>query len=191
MDAAEKFRDPLSIAPLEVQDARVLVDYVIRNREFLRDLEPFRPDSYFTLDEQTEEIRRAQARWREGTGYAFGLFAAGQLVGRVALSNVVRGAGQYASIGYSVDESHNGRGFATEAVKLAVSFAFRDAELHRIQGAVMPGNPASARVLTKAGFRREGHFLRYLRIGGRWADHDIFSVTEEDWNGPGGSVDES
>lgn len=191
MDAAQEFRDALSIVPLEVGDAPVLLDYVIRNREFLRDFEPLRPDAYFTIGEQTEELRRAQARWREGTGYAFGLFVAQELVGRVALSNVVRGAGQYATIGYSVDQWHNGRGFATEAVRLAVGFAFRDAGLHRVQGAVMPANPASARVLTKAGFRREGHFLRYLRIGGRWADHDIYSVTEEDWNGSGGSVDES
>ncbi len=106
-------------------------------------------------------------------------------MGRIALSNIVRGAAQYATIGYSVDQSHNGKGYATEAVRQAVAFAFRDAGLHRVRGAVMPDNPASARVLLKAGFRPEGHFLRYLRINGRWADHDIYAITEEDWTAAG------
>lgn len=187
MDAAAEIRDSLSIAPVEVSDAHVLVDYLTCNRDFLRDLEPLRADAYFTIEEQTNGIRRAQTRWGEGIGYAFGLFVAGTLVGRLALSNVVRGAGQYASIGYSVDQRHNGKGYATQAVQLAVSFAFGDAGLHRIQGAVIPESPASARVLIKAGFRREGYFLRYLRIGGQWADHDIYAITEEDVNGAAGS----
>jgi len=183
MDTPEKQPILPVIAPLEISDAPELIDYVMRNRDFLRALEPLRPDAYFTIEEQVEEIRRAQARSKEGSEYAFGLFSKGALVGRVALSNVVRGAGQYATIGYSVDRNHNGRGYATEAVRLAVAFAFRDAGLHRIQGAVMPENPASARVLIKAGFRAEGHFKRYLRINERWADHDVYAITEEDWIG--------
>ncbi len=169
------------IASLEISDAPALFDYVVRNRRFLRALEPVRPDGYFTLEGQAEDIRRAQARAKDGSGHAFGVFSGGALVGRVALGNVVRGAGQHATIGYSVDEAHNGKGVATEAVRLAVAFAFRDAGLHRVQGAVVPDNPASARVLIKAGFRPEGRFLRYLRINGCWADHDIYAMTEEDW----------
>ena len=179
-DSTLHLRAPV-IAPLQASDAPALFDYVVRNRSFLRALEPVRPDGYFTLEGQAEDIRRAQARARDGSGHAFGVFSGDVLVGRIALGNVVRGAGQYATIGYSVDQVHNGKGFATEAVRLAVAFAFEDAGLHRVQGAVMPDNPASARVLMKAGFRREGHFLRYLCIDGQWADHDIYAITEEDW----------
>ena len=186
MDAADKGPKSPVITPLEVSDAPALFDFIMRNRNFLRALEPVRPDAYFTLEGQTQDIQRAQASAKEGSGYAFGLFFGGELIGRIALSNIVRGAGQYATIGYSVDQSHNGRGYATEAVRLTVAFAFRDAALHRVQGAVMPDNPASARVLMKAGFRPEGHFLRYLCIGGRWADHDIYAITEEDWTVSGG-----
>ncbi|MBA3348942.1 MAG: GNAT family N-acetyltransferase [Actinobacteria bacterium] len=185
MDDAEKDPQAPVIAPLELSDAPELLDYIMRNRLFLQGLEPLRPDEYFTLEGQVEDIRRVQSRSRDGDGFAFGLFSNGALVGRVALSNVVRGAGQYATIGYSVDQRHNGKGHATEAVRLAVAFAFRDAGLHRVQGAVMPGNLASARVLAKAGFRSEGHFLRYLRIAGCWADHDIYAITEEDWTAGG------
>src|SRR5207342_3877462 len=111
--------------------------------------------------------------------YAFGIFAPA-LVGRVALNEVVRGVFGNAYLGYFVDEAVNGRGYATEAVRLAVRFAFAEASLHRVQAAVVPRNTASVRVLEKAGFREEGYAERYLCINGVWEDHRIFAITSED-----------
>jgi len=87
---------------------------------------------------------------------------------------------QNAYMGYFVGRDHNGRGLATEAVELVVAHGFDDLALHRIQAAVMLDNPASMRVLTKAGFRREGVARRYLQIDGRWVDHVLFAATVED-----------
>jgi ribosomal-protein-alanine N-acetyltransferase len=121
-------------------------------------------------------------RWAAGERYAFGVFLPdGSVVGRVALDNVVRGAWRNATIGYYVDRAHNGRGVATGAVTLACRFGFDNAGLHRIQAGVMPRNAASARVLEKVGFRREGLARRYLFIAGAWEDHDIYALTVEDW----------
>lgn len=100
----------------------------------------------------------------------------------MALSNVSRGAWQSATLGYYIDEAHTGRGFATEAVLLALQFAF-EIGLHRVQAAVLPRNVASRRVLEKAGFHREGHSTRYLQINGVWEDHEMFAITAEDWPG--------
>ena len=44
----------------------------------------------------------------------------------------------------------------------------------------MPRNPGSIRALEKAGFRREGESLRYLKIAGVWEDHLMFAITAED-----------
>lgn len=68
----------------------------------------------------------------------------------------------------------------TEAVKLAVRFAFDEAGLHRVQAGVMPHNVRSIRVLEKAGFRNEGLSKRYLNINGVWKDHLIFARTSEE-----------
>jgi ribosomal-protein-alanine N-acetyltransferase len=54
------------------------------------------------------------------------------------------------------------------------------AALHRVQAAVMPNNPASMRVLEKAGFRPEGFAERYLCIAGKWEDHVVFAITAEE-----------
>ena len=106
-----------------------------------------------------------------------------ELIGRVALSNVSRGAWQNATLGYYIDEAHTGRGYATEAVRLALEFAFGSARLHRVQAAVLPRNIASRRVLEKAGFCREGRSTKYLQINGVWEDHEMFAITLEDWRG--------
>ncbi len=60
-------------------------------------------------------------------------------------------------------------------------FAFLEAQLHRVQAAIMPHNVASIRVVEKNGFRPEGLAERYLEIDGRWEDHLIYALTREDW----------
>lgn len=104
-----------------------------------------------------------------------------ELIGRVALSNVSRGAWQNATLGYYIDKASTRKGYATDAVRLALQFAFGSAGLHRVQAAVLPRNVASRRVLEKAGFVREGRSTKYLQINGVWEDHEMFAVTAEDW----------
>jgi [ribosomal protein S5]-alanine N-acetyltransferase len=102
-------------------------------------------------------------------------------VGRVSLSTVVRGAWQNANIGYFVDRERGGRGFATWAVRETLAFAFRWANLHRVQAAVMPRNVRSIKVVEKNGFNPEGLATRYLKIAGSWEDHQIHAITAEEW----------
>lgn len=152
-----------------------------RNEAFLRPWEPARPDDYLEPESQARQLRRAVADADTDTTYAFGVFTFDdELVGTVTLANVVRGAWQNATIGYFIDEAHNGHGLATEAISLTVRLAFSELDLHRVQAAVMPHNPASVRVLEKAGFRHEGSSERYLRIADRWEDHLILAITSED-----------
>ena len=45
----------------------------------------------------------------------------------------------------------------------------------------MPANRASIALVKRAGFQREGYSTRYLNIAGRWADHERWALTVEDW----------
>ena len=141
---------------------------------------PVQPESDFTIEGTLATIRDFDAASRAGTAYAFCIRAGGALVGRLTLGQVFRKAFCSCYLGYWVAEEHNGRGYATEAVRLGVRHAFEELGLHRVQANVMTSNPRSARVLEKAGFRKEGHALRYLQIAGRWEDHDIYAITVED-----------
>lgn len=173
-----------AIRALRRDDGRTLLDLRRRNRDFLAPWDPERPPSFFTAAGQEELLGAELSAWREGRGYGFLVLDAGaddRPLGRVTLSQVVRGPLQSAALGYWIDQASNGRGHATAAVRLAVRFAFEHAGLHRVAPAVMPRNARSTRVLEKVGFRREGRALRYLRIAGCWEDHDLWALTVEEY----------
>lgn len=153
---------------------------MVRNRGFLEPYEPARASSDFTLPGVRASIAELAAARDAGVAYPFCIRAGGVLVGRITLSQVFRRAFRNCYLGYFVAEEHNGRGYATAAVTLAVDFAFDTLGLHRVQANVMTKNPRSARVLDKAGFRKEGLALDYLQIAGRWEDHEMYAITVED-----------
>jgi [ribosomal protein S5]-alanine N-acetyltransferase len=173
---------------VEPDDAVVALAYLERNREFFRPFDPYRPPEHFSEGGQRTLLEASAKRRMEGDEYPFGIFlsADDSLIGRVTLSNIVRRAFQNAYIGYSLDRDHNGRGFMTAAVSATVDYAFGPGELHRVQAAVMPDNVASIRVVEKAGFRKEGFAPNYLRINGRWRDHNLYATTVEDRGTPTG-----
>ncbi|MCW3049134.1 MAG: family N-acetyltransferase [Solirubrobacterales bacterium] len=173
-----------AIRPTEVADVHELAALRRANREHTARWEPLRDETFYTPAGQQVELELDVQAWRSGAAYPFAVLdttARDRLIGRVALSNVVRGAWQNANLGYWIDAASCGRGHATTAVGLILQFAFEQARLHRVQPAVIPRNIASICVVQKAGFRLEGRAERYLQIGGVWEDHDIFAVTAEEW----------
>jgi [ribosomal protein S5]-alanine N-acetyltransferase len=167
---------------LSADDADELLELRRRNVAFLQPWEPLRPEGFLTPASQRADLEWSLRQRQAGLAYSFGIFevASGALAGRVALSNIVRAAWQNCTLGYYVDEARNGRGYATEAVRLATGFALGHGGLHRVQAAVMPGNRASIRVVEKNCFRFEGLARRYLQIAGVWEDHNIYAATAED-----------
>jgi ribosomal-protein-alanine N-acetyltransferase len=173
-----------AIRPTEPADARAQLQLRIANRDHTGPWDPVRDESFYTEAGQRLELDLDQRSWSAGTAYAFGVLdldAGDRLIGRVALSNVVRGPWQNATLGYWIDKDALGRGHATRAVRLALRFAFEHAGLHRVQPAIIPRNARSVRVAEKVGFRLEGRALRYLKINGVWEDHDVYALTLEDW----------
>jgi ribosomal-protein-alanine N-acetyltransferase len=173
-----------SIRPLAAHDVDEMAGVVTANRDHTAPWDPIRGEAYYTRAGQAEMLRRDLDAWDAGTSYAFAILDRGagdRIIGRIALGNVVYGAWRNATVGYWVAADAGGRGHATEAARLACRFAFVHAGLHRIQPAVIPRNVRSVRVVEKAGFRLEGRALRYLNIAGRWEDHDVYAMTEEEW----------
>lgn len=107
----------------------------------------------------------------------------GAIVGTVNLSQIFRKAFQNAYLGYQLFAGYTGHGYMTEAVALALQFAFTDLGLHRLEANVQPANKPSIRVLERNGFAKEGFSRRYLKIAGRWRDHERWAILKEDWLG--------
>jgi ribosomal-protein-alanine N-acetyltransferase len=158
----------------------------LANRAFFEPWEPQGSHQLYTRDGVKRDLAQREIDWDEDRRYSFVIEAPdGRIAGGIILANIARGAFQNANVGYYVAEEFNGRGFATEALKQVLRFAFTAAGLHRVEAGVMNHNTRSKRVVAKAGFRHEGIALRYLQIEGEWRDHHIYAVTREDWEARG------
>ena len=103
------------------------------------------------------------------------------IIGSIEISRIARGNFQSAYLGYRIDTAHRGHGYMSEALQLGLRHAFRTLGLHRVEANVEPGNEASIALVRRAGFTREGYSRRYLKIGGRWRDHERWALLREDW----------
>jgi [ribosomal protein S5]-alanine N-acetyltransferase len=105
----------------------------------------------------------------------------GALIGAINLTGIIRGSFQSGYLGYYTGARYAGQGYMTEALELMLSLAFRQLRLHRVEANIQPGNDASIRLVQRAGFQREGYSRRYLKIGGRWRDHERWALLVDDW----------
>jgi ribosomal-protein-alanine N-acetyltransferase len=173
---------------MRARDAEAILVMRVANRAFFEPWEPQGSQQLYTRDGIKRDLAQREIDWAEDRRYSFVIEAPdGRVAGGIILANIARGAFQNANVGYYVAEEFNGQGFATEALKQVVRFAFEEARLHRVEAGVMDHNERSKRVVTKAGMRHEGTALRYLQIEGRWMDHNIYAITREDWESQRGS----
>jgi ribosomal-protein-alanine N-acetyltransferase len=105
------------------------------------------------------------------------------IVGLFELSGIIRGGFQNAYLGYWAGGPYAGQGYMREAMQLTLRFAFNDLKLHRVEANIQPANTRSLALANKAGFRREGFSPRYLKIGGRWRDHERWAILADETRG--------
>lgn len=106
---------------------------------------------------------------------------AGPLAGVININEIVRASFQSAYLGYYAFVPYNAHGYMTAALRLVLKSAFRRHRLHRLEANIQPDNVASLRLVRRLGFHKEGYSPRYLKLGGRWRDHERWAITVEDW----------
>jgi len=85
-------------------------------------------------------------------------------------------------IGWAFGRSHHGKGFAAEAARALVAYAFGSLKAHRVIATCQPENTASWRVAEKIGLRREAHFRSALyRAPGVWWDEYFYALLAEEY----------
>src|SRR6185437_938564 len=112
------------------------------------------------------------------------------IMGFSNLSQIVRRRLQSAYLGYAVGQPFAGQGYMREGIQLVLRHAFTTMQLHRIEANIQPGNANSLALARGAGFRREGFSPRYLKIGGRWRDHERWAILVEEWRARHGEPDQ-
>lgn len=138
-------------------------------------------DSPVSVAEAAEHIRVFAAADPSKPGwfqYAIERRAGGVLIGDIGVcleDNLMQ-----VEIGFTLAAPHQGNGYATEAVRCVLNHLFGSG-IHRVSAGCDPRNTASARLLERLGFRREGHRVEYFWIKGEWADELLFGLLARDW----------
>jgi len=156
--------------------ARTILDFYIRNQEFLHKWETVRNLEFYTLPYQNQQLLNEFETMKEDRLFKVWIFkredkGLGDVIGSIALNNIVRGAFQSCHLGYKMDQNNINKGYMTEALEKVIAYAFNVLKLHRIEANVMPHNSRSLRVVEKLGFYNEGLAKKYLKINDRWEDH--------------------
>ena len=106
-----------------------------------------------------------------------------KMIGSVGLFNIQ--SSQHAEIGYWLARPFWRQGIATQVVNAVCQYAFDEMKLHRVWAKVLSGNPASARVLEKSGFRLEGVLRSHFAREGTVSDVKCFGRLKTDTVVPG------
>jgi ribosomal-protein-alanine N-acetyltransferase len=135
-----------------------------------------RPWLYPPQDSEAYHAYLARLDGERKFGYLACRSSDDEIVGWLNVSEIVRGALQSAFLGYGGVTAHAGQGYMTEAVRLVVREAFGTLGLHRLEANIQPGNIASIALARRCGFEQEGFSPRYLKVGGRWRDHERWAI---------------
>jgi RimJ/RimL family protein N-acetyltransferase len=136
-----------------------------------------------------DEVRSALARKiaavaiegeGDGLGVAAVLHETGELVADISLWCVSEGHEQ-GELGFVVHPAHQRRGYATEAARPMLDFAFTTIGFHRVVGRTEARNTGSARVLEKLGMRREAHLIENEWVKGEWQSELVYAMLAEEW----------
>ncbi|MEK7729521.1 MAG: GNAT family protein [candidate division KSB1 bacterium] len=164
------------IRPWQRGDEDALVQHA-DNRNVWRNLRDIFPHPYTKQDAQ-DWIQRARTA---EPMVNFAIVVNGAAVGGIGL--IPRGDvhRHTVGLGYWLGEEYWGRGIMTEAVRAMTSHAFQNAEVHRLYACVYAWNPASARVLEKAGYIFEGRMRQHATKDGEKVDELIYGLLREEW----------
>jgi RimJ/RimL family protein N-acetyltransferase len=144
--------------------------------------EPRDAEAVRVLARKLEEVTlTADGDW---LSFAAVLAASGAMIGVCSVHLMSREHRQ-GEIGYTFHPDHHGHGYATEAARALVTFAFREFRFHRVIGRLEPRNPASARVLERLGMRREAHLVENEWVKGEWQSELVYAVLEHEWRAAG------
>lgn len=105
----------------------------------------------------------------------------GSIAGVINVNEIVYGALRSGYLGYYGFAPLNGQGYMRAGMRKVMTRAFGLHRLHRLEANIQPGNESSRRLAASVGFRLEGYSPRYLKIRGRWRDHERWAITREEW----------
>jgi len=167
----------LQLRPWQLTDKPELLRHA-DNPNIARNLTNIFPHPY--VDSDADVWLRARAA-DEGACHDFAIILDGAAVGGISVSGRSDIHARMAEVGYWLGESHWGMGYMTEALRAMVVYGFQSLDYHRLEAYHFGWNPASGRVLEKAGFRLEGCLRERVFKNGAFTDSFMYGLLREEF----------
>lgn len=164
----------LLLKTLDKSYAELVLDYYLRNRQFLEQWDPIQNEEFYTKQYHKDQLDKELCDIENGSIFKLWIFEKqekGRIIGNIAFNNIIKGVFLSCFLGYKLDKDEINKGYITEAVQEGIDIMFNEFGLHRIECNIMPKNKRSLRVAEKLGFYNEGLAYKYLKINGKWEDH--------------------
>ncbi len=101
------------------------------------------------------------------------------IMGVIKINEIVRGIFQSGYLGFYIFSNYSGKGYMYEGMSLAIEYAFKQLGLHRLEANIQPENKSSIKLVKRLGFLKEGYSPRYLKIAGKWRDHEHWAILKD------------
>ena len=168
----------LWLRPMRMSDSSDMYEYARRRdvTEYL--LWSPHPSEQYTRD----YLRYIEKRYAIGEFYDWAVVekASGRMIGTCGFTrfDFPHNGGE---IGYVLNPSVHGKGYATEAAGRVLRFGFENLSLHRIEAKFMEGNASSLRVMEKLGMRLEGYRRDGMLVKGRYRTIGVCAILAGEW----------
>lgn len=166
--------DRLVLRTLDKSHAGIVVDYYLRNKDFLKEWMSLREDSFYTVEFQEKHLEQDLSNASDKKSLRLWILDKNcddRVIGTIAFNNMLWGSYLSCHIGYRLDKDEINKGYITEAARKGIDIIFNEYGLHRIEADIMPHNKASIKVAENLGFINEGILYKYLKVNGKWQDH--------------------
>lgn len=175
-----KIDEDLSLKLVAEKDAPILFELTSASREYLREWLPW-VDKTKTVEDTKTYIQNCVTEYAENKSMTTVILYKGKEVGVVSF-NTMDWSNQNASIGYWLGEEFQGKGIMTRAVSGLTTLAFQDLGLHRVDIQAATENTKSRHIPERLGFVKEGCLRQSEWVAGRFVDHILYAMLEDDWH---------
>jgi ribosomal-protein-alanine N-acetyltransferase len=134
------------------------------------------------IEQARANIAQSMENYQNGSGLrlAIELRETGDMIGNFSLY-AFSASNRRCDIGYALNRAHWGKGYLGEAMTAALNYAFTELDLNRIEADIDPRNEASAKLLERKGFQKEGYMPERWIVNGEICDTVFYGLLRRHW----------
>ncbi len=168
----------LDLRVLTRQNADLVLDFYVRNRDIFEKYEPIIGEDFYTLTHQQKILDFEYQNIMKLIMMRYWIFEKGnpcRIIGTVSFRNIVRPIYESCTVGYKMDRDYTNLGYCSEALKNSIPLIAKELDIHRFEALILPDNAPSIHMVENLGFKFEGILRDKIVINGERLDHCMFS----------------